>query len=134
VAIKRTLHLDIPFPALSTNKLYGGRKHRSFHYKKYRKDIFKFLKDNYPDPVNLKGNLVLTMEVGFSSSLSDLSNSVKGIEDCIASFYNFNDRQIISIRLEKYLVNKGDEYIKLKLRGSKRDIDRRVKYGRKRKG
>ncbi len=129
--MKRSLNLNIPYPALSTNKLYAGVKRRSWYYKKYRKDIFKYLKDNHSDQVSLKGNLILTMEVGFSSPLSDVTNSIKGIEDCIAEFYKFNDRQIVEVIVSKYLVNKGYEYTKLSVRGTRRNIDRRVKYGRK---
>ena len=131
MAVRRSIDLKIPYPALSTNKMYGGRKHRSFHYKKYRKDVFKFLKDNYPDPVSLSGNLVMTMEVGFSSPLSDTSNAIKCTEDCLAEYFKFNDRQIVTIKITKCLVNKGSEYTKVKINKTKKDIDRRVKYGRK---
>ncbi len=128
MAVRRSVDLVIPYPALSTNKMYSGRKVRSYHYKKYRKDIFKFLSTSYPDPVSLKGNLVMTMEVGFSSPLSDLSNAIKTTEDCIAEYFKFNDRQIIMIKMEKYLVNKGSEYVKIKINKTKKNIDRRVKY------
>jgi Holliday junction resolvase RusA-like endonuclease len=133
--LKRSLDLKIPIKAISTNKLYGGKKVRSWYYKKYRKQIFQFLSDNYGDPVSLKGNLVMEMEVGFSSPLNDASNSIKGIEDCIAEYYVFNDRQIVTIRVDKFLVDKGAEYTHVKLKGTKKNIDRRTKYVRgKQKG
>ena len=122
---KRTLDLKIPIKAISTNKLYSGKKMRSWYYKKYRKEIFKFLQANYPDPVTLSGNLVLDMEVGFSSPLSDASNSIKGVEDCVSEFYNFNDRQIVRIVCEKYLVHKGDEYTHIRIRGTRKSYDKR---------
>lgn len=129
MAQKRSLNLKIPIKAISTNKLYSGQKRRSYHYKKYRKEVFKFLKDNYNEGVCLKGNLKLEMEVGFSSPLSDLSNSIKGIEDCISAFYFFNDRQIVEIKMSKFRVDKGDEFVNLKIKQTRKDIDRRVSNG-----
>lgn len=124
---KRSLDLKLPIKAISTNKLYAGRKHRSYIYKNYRKQVFQFLDDNYSFPVSLKGNLVLELEVGFSSPLNDASNSVKGIEDCIAEYYGFNDRQIVTIVIHKYLVDKGREYTHLKLKRTRKVIDKRIK-------
>ena len=114
--MRRSLELRIPIKPISTNKLYSGRKVRSVYYRKYRKEIFQFLQDNAPDPVSLQGNLTLELEVGFSSPLSDLSNSLKGVEDCIAEFYKFNDRQVVSIVANKYLVNKGEEYTVIRIK------------------
>lgn len=129
---KRSLDLKIPIKAISTNKLYGGKKVRSWYYKKYRKEVFQFLKANYDDKVSLTGNLVLELEVGFSSPLNDASNSIKGIEDCIAEYYAFNDRQIVTIVVNKFLVNKGEEYTLVKLRKTRKNIDRRRKHVRSR--
>lgn len=128
MAIRRSLSLEIPYPALSTNMMYSGRKVRSYYYKRFRKDIFKFLSVSYPDPVSLKGNLVLSMEVGFSSPLSDLSNAIKSTEDVLAEYFSFNDRMIVSIKMNKYLVNKGSEYMIIKINKTNKNIDRRVKY------
>lgn len=124
---RRSLDLKIPIKAISTNKLYGGKKVRSWYYKKYRKQIFRFLDDNYRDEVSLTGNLTMELEVGFSSTLNDASNSIKGVEDCIAEYYKFNDRQIVSIKVDKYLVNKGKEYTLVKIKKTRKNIDRRSK-------
>ncbi len=124
---RKTLTINIPIPGLSVNKIYSGRKTRSWHYKKYRKQIFNFLEDYDPNLFCLKGNLHLSIEVGFSSKLSDLSNIIKALEDCLAEKFKFNDRQISDISMKKFLVNKGDEYTKVFLRKSKRNIDTRNK-------
>ena len=128
--VRRRVDIELPFPALSTNKLYTGRKRRSVYYKAFRKQIFKYLDENLDNNVNLKGNLTLCMDVGFSSPLSDLSNAVKGIEDVMTEYLCFNDRQIVHIELNKFLVNKGEEFMKLKIFKTKRSIDRR-KNGKK---
>ena len=77
--------------------------------------------------VNLSGNLQIIMEVGFSSPLSDLSNSIKSIEDVVAEYFDFNDRQVVTIHMDKYLVNKGDEFIHMIVKKSRKNIDRRSK-------
>lgn len=117
--------------ALSTNKLYRGRRYRSSAYEKYRKEVFSFLQDNVP-----KNNVCLTdkpldlyIEVGLSSVLADLSNCVKGIEDIVSQYFEFNDRMVIDIQMKKYIVKKGDEYVKLKLRTSRRHYDLRRAAG-----
>ena len=75
----------------------------------------------------LNGNLKLAMTVGFSSPLSDLSNSIKGIEDVLAEYLGINDRQIVAIELNKVLVNKGDEFMDISLSKVNRNIDLRKK-------
>lgn len=126
--IKRRLELHIPVAALSTNKMYAGQKRRSVYYKAFRKKIFNFLsesKEYRRNQVSLKGNLVLKMEVGFSSPLSDLSNVIKSIEDILVAFYDFDDRQIVRIEMDKVLVRKGDEYMDIVISQTRKKIDRR---------
>lgn len=122
---KQSLDLMLPFKALSTNKLYLGRKIRTKEYETFRKGVLTYLAENYTKDVDLSGNLVLSLETGFSSPLADLSNSIKGAEDVVAEYFNFNDRHIVSINMDKYLVPKGEEYIKLTIKKTKKNIDRR---------
>lgn len=124
---KRSVSLQLPFKPFSTNKLYFGRKVRSTAYKNFRDEVLQFLSDNYDSNVSLDGNLVMSLEAGFSSPLADLSNCVKSIEDIVAEYFGFNDKKIVSIKMDKYLVNKGSEYMVLKINKTKKDIDRRVK-------
>ena len=131
--IPRRTRIDLVLnvKALSTNKLYAGIKKRSWHYKKYRKVVFDLLKDVNKEGLNLTGNLTLHIEVGFSSPLSDLSNCIKGIEDILCEWLSFDDRQIVSMKLDKYLVNKGEEYMKISICKTRKKVDKRVKYGKK---
>lgn len=123
--IRRRVDVTIPIAALSVNKMYSGRKRRSYFYKQFRKQVFNYLNDNLDNHVNLKGNLGLSIEVGFSSSLSDLSNSLKAIEDIMTEYLDFNDKQIVHITMDKYIVEKGEEYMKLSIFKTKRNVDRR---------
>lgn len=124
--------VELPSKPISTNNLYRGKKVRSYDYKKYRKEVFRFLEDNCRDAedYDLTGNLYLELEIGYSSPLSDVSNGVKGIEDVLTEYLQFNDRQVVTVVLNKYLVNKGKEYTKVILRKSRKNIDRRTKYAK----
>lgn len=122
---KQHVSVDLPVPALSTNKLYKGIKQRSHFYEIFRKKVLTYLEENYDNNVNLNGNLALSMEVGFSSPLSDLSNAIKGVEDVLCEYFGFNDRQIVYIEMSKKLVKKGSEYMKIHLKKSRRRIDYR---------
>jgi len=133
VGVRRGVKLTIPHAAISTNQLHMGRKVRSYEYKKFRKEVFAFLSDNISADVKLQGNLVFIMEVGLSNPLSDASNTIKGVEDVLAEYFCFNDRQVVSMRVDKYLVNKGEEYMEITLRQTKKNIDRRTKYHAKRR-
>ena len=130
---KRRVDLKIPYPALSTNKLFSGQKHRSHYYRKFRGKIFSWLEEESKDKYALTGNLRLVMIVGFSSSLSDLSNSVKAIEDILAEYFKFNDRQIVEMHLFKRLVHRGEEYMKISITKVNKNIDDRRKYDKKNK-
>jgi len=126
---KHSLHLEIPIKPLSTNKMYSGTKRRSIYYKKFSREVMEHLNANYDKRgLSLKGNLKLCMEVGLSSTLMDCSNCIKSIEDVVVKWAeSFDDRQVYSLHVEKYIVHKGDEFIKFsitKLR-SNRDLRRK---------
>lgn len=125
--MKKSLDLSLPFKAFSTNDLYAGRKVRSYKYKTFRKEVLEYLENNYEQKVDLRGNLVLSLEIGYSSPLADASNGIKGIEDVVAEYFKFNDKFIVELHVEKYLVNKGSEYMVLKLNKTTKNIDRRSK-------
>ena len=132
---KTSIKIKLPIKALSVNLIYGGRKRRSFQYKNYRRLVLNLLKEYDKKAYNLEGNLCMTMDVGFSSPLSDLSNAIKAIEDVVAEYFAFNDRFIVEIHMRKFLVHKGEEFIHLDLKKSRRrKIDLRLKKRKARKG
>lgn len=121
---KSRVDIEIPMPALSVNKMYTGKKRRSVYYKHFRRNVFRYLNENLTDKGNLQGNLGLSLEVGVSSTLSDLSNCLKAIEDIMAEYLDFNDKQIVHEELDKYMVPKGEEYMKLSIYKVKKNIYR----------
>lgn len=123
---KSRVSIAIPYPALSTNKMYSGKKRRSGYYKAFNRKVLTYLYEHFDsEEYVLKGNLALKLRVGFSSSLSDLSNAIKAIEDIVAGYFKFNDRQIVYIQLEKVLVNKGEEFMELTINKTNRKVDYR---------
>lgn len=125
---RKSVSITLPIKPLSTNQLFSGRKRRSFHYKRYRRKMFELMDDIDPSLYCFKGDLLLVLEVGFSSKASDLDNSFKGLIDILSEKLAFNDKQLCEIRAKKYLVHRGDEFVKITLKKSNRkDINLRGK-------
>lgn len=118
--------LKLPYKAISTNELWLGRKTPSAKYKRFKRDILLYLEENYKRQ-SFKDGISVDLEVGFSNPLSDLDNSLKGLMDTLAEFFQFNDKQIIHYNASKYLVDKGSEYMLVTLKNSKKNIDRRTR-------
>ena len=97
---------------LSVNDAWKGRRFKTDKYKKYQRDLLRFLpKLNIPD-----GNLQLEITAGFSNKGSDLDNIAKNFIDCLSKKYGFNDNRIYRLILNKKIVKKGDEYIDFEIR------------------
>lgn len=101
----------IPIKALSTNKLWKGRRFPTKEYTKYNSTLQILL-----PPMKVgKPPYGLDLVFGYSSKLSDLSNGIKGFEDSLCKKYGFDDRDIYKMNIEKKIVKKGDEYISFSL-------------------
>ena len=62
-----------------------------------------------------EGKLLLTLRFGFSSKMSDIDNPLKLTIDCLQRKYDFNDKQIYKLDVEKRDVKKGEEFIEFEL-------------------
>jgi len=103
------IKLDIK--PLSVNQAWQGKRFKTPKYKNYEREMLLILPKiqiGIP-PYKLK------IEFGFSSKLSDIDNPVKMFLDCLVKKYGFDDRDIYQINVEKYIVPKGNEYIKFEL-------------------
>lgn len=100
---------------MSANKMhYAKFKKDTKEYREFKSDIFQLLGDreyNFEKDDKFKLSLV----VGYSSSLSDLDNSFKPLLDSMQLAMGFDDRQIFEIEALKDKVDKGDEYIMIRL-------------------
>ena len=99
--------MRIDIKALSVNAAWKGRRFKTDKYKAYEKELLLKLKPmKIPD-----GALELWINVGFSSSASDLDNILKPFIDVLQKKYKFNDNRIFKQVIEKCIVGKGEEYI-----------------------
>jgi len=93
--------------------MWQGRRFKTPEYKKYEEDLLLILpkadiKDGKPK------NLII--HVGFSNNASDLSNILKPFEDILCKKYGLNDKWNYQIVLRKFIVPKGEEYIKFSIK------------------
>ena len=61
-------------------------------------------------------NEILEIFVGVSSKLLDVDNLAKPFIDVLQKKYDFNDRMIYKLILEKTDVKKGEEFIDFKIK------------------
>lgn len=102
--------ITIKTKPLSVNE-YQGKNKRPDILKAYKVRLsYLFPKINIPT-----GDKELTVLVGFSSTSSDVDNVLKPFIDAMAEYYDFNDKTIIRIIVEKVTVPRGTEFIGFEL-------------------
>jgi len=98
----------IKIKPLSVNKCWQGRRFKTRDYKTYEKALSYLLPDIKRFP---KKNICIDIEVGLSSKNADLDNICKPLLDILQKKYDFNDRDVHKLILQKQHVKKGEEYI-----------------------
>jgi Holliday junction resolvase RusA-like endonuclease len=99
-------YTKINLKPLSVNKAWQGKRYKTNEYLKFERNCLQLL------PVLNIGSekLCITIEYGFSNTLSDIDNPTKMILDILQKRYNFNDNQIYKLVLYKNIVKKENEY------------------------
>ena len=100
------IQLDIK--PLSVNEAWKGRRFKTDKYNAYEKKVLLMLPKC---EINDFSSIEITY--GFSNSLSDIDNPTKMLLDILQKKYNVNDRDIIRLVLNKEIVKKGKEFIKI---------------------
>jgi Holliday junction resolvase RusA-like endonuclease len=95
---------------LSVNKCWQGRRFKTQDYKYYEEELMYLLPDIYIP----RKECGIIIEIGVNK-LFDIDNCLKPLLDILQKKYNFNDRDIMKLEIEKKAVKKGKEYIKFKL-------------------
>lgn len=96
---------------LSINEAWQGRRYKTRKYLAYEKEcLLKMKALTIPE-----GKLEVHYTFGFSSVASDIDNPIKAIQDILQKKYNFNDSRIYRMVVEKVVVKKGDEFIKIEI-------------------
>lgn len=98
---------------VSSNRIWAGKRFRTPLYNTYETELFYLLPRSYVVP---DGPLEVTYRFGFSSKLSDIDNPIKPLTDILQKFYNFNDKQIFKMTVEKELVTAGEEFIEFTIK------------------
>lgn len=96
---------------LSVNEVWKGRRFKTQAYKDYELQLSYMLpKLKLPPPP-----YVVSFVFAFSSKGADIDNPVKPFLDVLQKVYNFNDKEVVRLIVDKKIVKKGDEYISFNL-------------------
>lgn|SRR3990167_2713054 len=99
--------MKIKIKLLSVNKCWQGRRFKTEAYKDYEKDLLRIL----PKLKIPQGKLKVYYEFGLSNKNADADNIIKPLQDILQQAYNFNDKNIYKMEIEKVDVKKGQEYL-----------------------
>jgi Holliday junction resolvase RusA-like endonuclease len=94
---------------LSVNECWQGKRFKTKTYQAYEKEMLLRLAPF--DFKQSKEPLELSLIVGVSNIASDADNVVKPFVDILQKKYNFNDKYIFRLVIEKVMVVKGAEFI-----------------------
>jgi len=112
---KIVLEVRLNQKPFSANRMhYAKFKKDTAEYREFKSDIYSLLGEQEYD-FDKYDKFKLSLVVGFSSSLSDLDNSIKPLLDSMQLAMGFDDRQIFEIETLKDKVSKGEEYIMVRL-------------------
>lgn len=98
---------------VTVNRVWQGKRYKTPLYSHYERDVALLLPNTIDIPKNKK--LRLKLKYGLSSKNADIDNPAKPILDILQKKYDFNDKWIYKLDLEKEDVKKGDEYFEFKL-------------------
>lgn len=97
---------------MSVNTAYTGKRYKTDAYRAY----FKLVSYSLKKFILPKPPLSVYYEFGFSNEASDIDNPVKLFQDILQKKYNFNDKDVYKMVVEKHIVPKGKEYIKFEIK------------------
>lgn len=101
---------------LSVNRCWDGRRFKSDAYEAYEAELLYTLpKRELPQPP-----FKVSFEFGFSNKAADIDNPVKPLLDIFQKKYDFDDKDIYKMEIEKKIVKKGEEYFKVRIEQFKR--------------
>ena len=98
---------------LSVNKCWRGRRFKTSDYTDYETELLWSLPKS---AIKVYDKMTLKITFGFSSKLADIDNPLKPLIDILQKQYNFNDKQIFRMEVEKKIVRKGGEYIEFNIK------------------
>lgn len=107
----------IPVKPISVNELYLTDQKTGKRFRNPKYDSFLWEMAAELPPVKVPNMpLAVRYEFGVSNPGMDLDNCVKATQDAMATKYDFNDKMIFAFYAKKEVVDKGDEYIDVKMK------------------
>lgn len=97
----------IDIKPVSVNECWQGKRFKTNIYKCYEIELLGRL----PKLILPPPPFMVTLWFGLSSSLADIDNPVKPFLDILQKKYNFNDKLIEKLIINKERVGKGKEFI-----------------------
>jgi len=97
---------------MSVNQAWQGKRFKTPTYKEFEKEMMFMIpstKERFSDMLSV------SFEFGFSSPLADLDNPVKPTIDILQKKFGFNDRHVFELNVRKYIVEKGKEFISVRI-------------------
>lgn len=92
----------IDIKPLSVNEAYTGKRYKTNEYRQYSNSLSWLL----PKKVNIYPKMSISIIFGFKNASADIDNPTKLFLDILQNFYNFNDKNIYKITIEKQITNK----------------------------
>lgn len=103
--------IKVDIKPLSVNDAWQGKRFKTKKYKGFEKEIaYKLPSLKIPEKP-----YKISIDFGFSNSLSDIDNPLKPFLDCLQRKYNINDRDVYMLTVEKTIVTKGNDYISFEI-------------------
>lgn len=102
------MRLDVK--SLSVNKCWQGRRFKTTDYKDYERTLLEELPDPAEDFV-FNQPLHLNMIFGLSNMAADIDNGIKPLQDILQKKYEFDDKWVFSMEIDKYMVPRGREFM-----------------------
>ena len=107
-------HMKIDIKPLSVNQAWRGRRFKTKAYDKYIRDVMYLLK-----PMKVPNDkLELEITFGLSSRAADIDNPLKCFIDVLQKKYNFDDKMIYRLIVNKVITKKGDEFIEFEIKAA----------------
>ena len=97
---------------LSVNQAWQGRRFKTKAYDKYIRDMLLLL-----PPLKVSNEqLELEVTFGLSSRAADIDNPLKCFIDCLQKKYQFDDKMIYRLIVNKVITKKKSEYIEFNIK------------------
>lgn len=121
---------SVPLKPFSANKMYTGRKRKSIYYKQFIREVLTSLEDDARS-VPRSGMLRVCFVFNVENIAADVDNMVKPMLDILQTKYGFNDRQVFSLVVDKYLVDADEVGIYYEIKKYNGVYDKRTKKRKK---